>query len=216
MIYKYDVSVAKNYLNDEELSKLNDLTNMFLVFAEDEAKERHIMTMQNWIDAVDDLLKFRRKKVLKNSGSVSHKQAIEKAEKEYDKYRIKQDQEYISSMDKMYKRYLEENNIIFYEDDENKLKIEVNLIDDDVWLNVNAIANLFNVQRPAITKSLIVLQLIHVFIGITSIFFPPLANVWKYSLMRTRLVPWCFSSGISFITFSRSLLSVNFQIWPEL
>ena len=110
MIYKYDVSVAKNYLNDEELSKLNDLTNMFLVFAEDEAKERHIMTMQNWIDAVDDLLKFRRKKVLKNSGSVSHKQAIEKAEKEYDKYRIKQDQEYISSMDKMYKRYLEENN----------------------------------------------------------------------------------------------------------
>lgn len=110
LIYKYDVSVAKNYLNDEELSKLNDLTNMFLVFAEDEAKERHIMTMQNWIDAVDNLLKFRRKKVLKNSGSVSHKQAIEKAEKEYDKYRIKQDQEYISSMDKMYKRYLEENN----------------------------------------------------------------------------------------------------------
>ncbi len=43
LIYKYDVSVAKTYLNEEELNKLNDLTNMFLVFAEDETKERHIM-----------------------------------------------------------------------------------------------------------------------------------------------------------------------------
>lgn len=63
LIYKYDVSIAKNYLNEEELNKLNDLTNMFLVFAEAEAKERHIMTMQDWIDATDDLLKFRRKSV---------------------------------------------------------------------------------------------------------------------------------------------------------
>ena len=61
LIYKYDVGIAKNYLNEEELNKLNDLTNMFLVFAEDEAKERHIMTMQDWISATDDLLKFRRK-----------------------------------------------------------------------------------------------------------------------------------------------------------
>lgn len=79
LIYKYDVVIAKNYLNEEELTKLNDLTNMFLVFAEDEAKERHVMTMQNWINATDDLLKFRRKNVLKNSGSISHKQAVEKA-----------------------------------------------------------------------------------------------------------------------------------------
>ncbi len=67
LIYKYDVSIAKNYLNEEELNKLNDLTNMFLVFAEDEAKERHIMTMQDWINATDDLLKFRKKSVLKHS-----------------------------------------------------------------------------------------------------------------------------------------------------
>ena len=109
LIYKYDVSIAKNYLTEEELSKLNDLTNLFLVFAEDEAKERHVMTMQNWIDATDDLLKFRRKKVLNNAGSISHKEAVDKAEKEYEKYRVIQDQEYISSMDKFYKRYLEEN-----------------------------------------------------------------------------------------------------------
>lgn len=110
LIYKYDVTIAKNYLNEEELKKLNDLTNFFIVFAEDEAKERHIMTMQNWIDATDDLLKFRRKKILENAGSISHKEAIEKAENEYEKFKVKQDAQYISSMDEMYQRYLNENN----------------------------------------------------------------------------------------------------------
>ena len=110
LIYKYDVVVAKNYLTEEELNKLNDLTNMFLVFAEDEAKERHVMTMSDWINATDDLLKFRRKQVLKDSGKISHKQAVEKAENEYEKYRVMQDQRYISSMDKFYNKYLEESN----------------------------------------------------------------------------------------------------------
>ena len=109
LIYKYDVSVAKNYLNEDELTKLNDLTNIFLVFAEDEAKERHVMTMQDWINATDDLLKFRRKNVLDNSGNISHKQAIEKAESEYEKYRVIQDQKYVSTMDEFYNKYLEEN-----------------------------------------------------------------------------------------------------------
>ena len=108
LIYKYDVTVAKNYLNEEEINKLKDLTNMFLVFAEDEAKQRHIMTMQDWINATDDLLKFRRKEILKDSGNVSHRQAVEKAECEYEKYRVLQDQKYISSMDEFYKKYLKE------------------------------------------------------------------------------------------------------------
>ena len=110
LIYKYDAVVAKNYLTEEELNKLNDLTNMFLVFAEDEAKERHVMTMSDWINVTDDLLKFRRKQVLKDSGKISHKQAVEKAENEYEKYRVIQDQRYISSMDKFYNKYLEESN----------------------------------------------------------------------------------------------------------
>ncbi len=110
LIYKYDVSVAKNYLTEEELTKLTDLTNIFLVFAEDEAKERHIMTMQDWIKATDDLLKFRRKGLLKNKGNISRKKAVEKAESEYEKYRIVQDQKYISSMDEFYNKYLKENN----------------------------------------------------------------------------------------------------------
>ena len=109
LIYKYDVGIAKNYLNEEELKKLNNLTTLFLDYAEDMAEEQNIMTMQKWIDITDKLISFRDKKVLKDSGKVSHKQAIEKAENEYEKFRIKQDREYISSMDNMYKRYLEES-----------------------------------------------------------------------------------------------------------
>ena len=104
------IFVTDSTPTEEELNKLNDLTNMFSVFAEDEAKERHIMTMKDWINATDDLLKFRRKQVLKDSGKLSHKQAVEKAESEYEKYRVIQDQKYISSMDEFYKKYLEESN----------------------------------------------------------------------------------------------------------
>ncbi len=109
MIYKYDISVAKNYLNESELKKLNNLTTLFLDYAETMAEEEQIMTMKDWINETDNLLKFRKKEILKDSGRVSHKQAIEKANNEYEKYRIKQDQQYISSMDEMYKKYLEEN-----------------------------------------------------------------------------------------------------------
>lgn len=107
---KYDISIAKNYLEKDELDRLNDLTNLFLDVAETEAKEQKLMTMNDWIEVADDLLKYRKKKVLNDSGKISHKQAMEKAENEYEKFRIKQDREYISSMDEMYKRYLEESN----------------------------------------------------------------------------------------------------------
>ena len=59
------------------------------------------MTMQDWLDATDDLLKFRRKDILKHSGNVSHKQAIEKAESEYEKYRVVQDRKYISDFNEL-------------------------------------------------------------------------------------------------------------------
>lgn len=107
LIYKYNVIIAKNYLNESELKKLNNLTNLFLDYAEDMVEEEKVITMQNWIDSTDKLLKFREKKILSNSGKISHKQAVSKAENEYEKFRIKQDREYISSMDEMYKRYLE-------------------------------------------------------------------------------------------------------------
>lgn len=109
LIYKYDVSIAKNYLNESELKKLNNLINLFLDYAEDMAEEEKVMTMQDWINMTDKLLTFREKKILSDSGKISHKQAVKKAESEYEKFRIKQDKNYISSMDEMYKKYLEEN-----------------------------------------------------------------------------------------------------------
>ncbi len=108
MIYKYDISVAKNYLTENELKKLNNLTTLFLDYAETMAEEAQVMTMKDWIDETDNLLKFRKKEILKDSGKISHKQAIEKANNEYEKYRVKQDEQYISSMDEMYTRYLKE------------------------------------------------------------------------------------------------------------
>ena len=73
------------------------------------AEENQVMTMKNWIEETDNLLKFRKKEILKTSGKISHKQALERAENEYEKFKIKQDMQYISSMDEMYQRYLNES-----------------------------------------------------------------------------------------------------------
>ncbi len=113
LIYSYDVRIAKNYLQKEELDKLKDLTNLFLDVAETETKEQKTMTMNAWIEVADDLLKYRKKDILQNAGKISHKQAMEKANKEYEKFRVKQDAEYISSMDKMLGQYLKENEEIY-------------------------------------------------------------------------------------------------------
>ena len=109
MIYKYDISIAKNYLNETEMKQLNNLTTLFLDYAESMAEENQVMTMKNWIEETDNLLKFRKKEILKTSGKISHKQALERAENEYEKFKIKQDMQYISSMDEMYQRYLNES-----------------------------------------------------------------------------------------------------------
>ena len=109
LIYKYDVYIAKNYLTEEELNKLNRLTIAFLDYAEDMAYEHTVMTMNDWIKATDKLLKFREKNILTHSGKITHKEAIDKAESEYEKYRVFQDQKYISSMDEFYNKYLKES-----------------------------------------------------------------------------------------------------------
>lgn len=77
LIYKYDVGIAKNYLKKDELEKIKDLTNLFLDVAETEAKEQEIITMQKWIEVADNLLKYRKKNVLKDSGTILHKKAAE-------------------------------------------------------------------------------------------------------------------------------------------
>ena len=90
LVIKSDVSSAKNYLTEKELSILNLLVSQFLDFAELQALEERAMTMTNWIKELDRHLLNNRRELLKSKGSISHKQAIEKAEKEFDIYRANQ------------------------------------------------------------------------------------------------------------------------------
>jgi hypothetical protein len=86
---KQDVSIAKNYLNEEELSALNNLVEQYLVFAEGQAKRRIPMYMNDWIEKLDGFLSLNDREILRDVGKVSHELAINFAENEYEKYRLK-------------------------------------------------------------------------------------------------------------------------------
>ncbi len=83
---KSETEIAKNYLTEEELNILNRIVSAYLDVAEINALDRHPMTMQDWIDELDSFLKMTRKDILKDSGKISHEQALKKAHEEYDKY----------------------------------------------------------------------------------------------------------------------------------
>ena len=86
-ITKDDVTIAKNYLTEIELQRLNLLVSQFFDYAESQAMEQHPMTMQEWIDELDRVLSNNRRPLLEGSGSISHQQAQEKAVHEYTIYR---------------------------------------------------------------------------------------------------------------------------------
>ena len=100
-ILKTDVSIAKNYLSETELKNLNNIVNIFLDIAEDSAERNIPMYMKDWKQEVDTVLSIRHYKILDGNGKISHKQAIEKAENEYEKYRVIQDKNYISDFDSL-------------------------------------------------------------------------------------------------------------------
>lgn len=83
---KSETKIAKNYLTEEELNILNRMVSAYLDIAEINALDRHPMTMQDWINELDSFLKMTRKDILKDSGKISHEQALKKAHEEYDKY----------------------------------------------------------------------------------------------------------------------------------
>lgn len=83
---KSETEIAKNYLKEEELDKLNRMVSAYLDVAEINALDRHPMTMQDWVNELDMFLKMTRKDILNGSGIISHKQALKKAHEEYDKY----------------------------------------------------------------------------------------------------------------------------------
>lgn len=94
-----DVSVAKNYLNNKELSHLNLIGNMYLDYAELQTAKGRAMTMQDWVKKLDAFLKFSEYDLLNNAGKVSHEVAEALALKEYEKYKVIQDKEFRSDFD---------------------------------------------------------------------------------------------------------------------
>ena len=90
-IKKSDTEIAKNYLNAEEIDALNKIVTAYLDIAEVQALNHEPMYMKDWLQTIDDYLKMTRREILTIKGSISHKQAIEKAHAEYDKFKKKQD-----------------------------------------------------------------------------------------------------------------------------
>jgi hypothetical protein len=86
-----DVSVAKNYLNHEEIETLDLIVSAYLDFAELQARSRKAMAMQDWISKLDEFLRISDRELLKHAGKVSHDAALSKALTEYEKYRAIED-----------------------------------------------------------------------------------------------------------------------------
>ena len=105
-VLKSDVTVAKNYLNQEEVSKLNRLVSMFIDFAELLALNHRVMTMKDWLKQMDKFLQLTDQQALRHAGKISHEMAAAKAHQEYDRFRVKQDSEYVSNFDQEFTKYL--------------------------------------------------------------------------------------------------------------
>lgn len=98
-----DVKIAKNYLSEIELQRLNLLVSQFLDYAEFQALEQRAMTMNDWIEELDNQIIQNKRKLLEGNGTISHKEAIEKAEKEFEIYREREMKQLESDFDKVIK-----------------------------------------------------------------------------------------------------------------
>ena len=107
-----DVKIAKNYLTELELQRLNLLTSQFLDYAEFQALEQNPMTMADWVAALDDQILRLRKNIFEGTGTVSHQEAIEKAEREFEIYRDREMRLLESDFDKAVKALLENNKML--------------------------------------------------------------------------------------------------------
>lgn len=103
-ILKSDVSVAKNYLNQQHIKELNRIVSAYLDLAESRAERQIPTNMQDWISFLHQFLELSNFPILKDKGKVSALEAKLKAEQEYDKYRKIQDENYTSDFDKEVKR----------------------------------------------------------------------------------------------------------------
>ena len=103
-IRETDVIIAKNYLQEKELDHLNRIVTMYLDYAEMQAGRGVIMYMKDWVAKLDTFLKFNERDILADTGKVSHEVAEALALKEYEKYRVEQDRNYISDFDREVKK----------------------------------------------------------------------------------------------------------------
>ncbi|EOR96605.1 Putative DNA-binding protein in cluster with Type I restriction-modification system [Arcticibacter svalbardensis MN12-7] len=103
-VLKGDIAVAKNYLIEKEIKELERVVTMYLDFAELQASRQIPMKMGDWISRLDAFLQFNEYQILKDAGKVSHEVAIKLAEREYDKFRVIQDQNFESDFDKEIKK----------------------------------------------------------------------------------------------------------------
>jgi hypothetical protein len=109
-IMKSDVSVAKNYLNEQELKELERIVSMYLDYAENQAKRQIAMKMQDWVDKLDAFLNFNDYQILKDAGKMSAEVAKKLAEKEYEKFVPIQDRNFESDFDKAIKQLKKDGN----------------------------------------------------------------------------------------------------------
>lgn len=98
-----DVKIAKNYLSEIELQRLNLLVSQFLDFAELQALEQRIMKMSDWVQELDNQILLNRKRILQDNGKISHEEAIKKAKKEFNIYREREMKELESDFDLLMK-----------------------------------------------------------------------------------------------------------------
>ena len=105
-ILKSDTLVAKNYLNEKELSRLNRLVTMFIDYAELMAEDEQLMSMQDWLNETDRFLTNNRRNVLDGKGHISREAAAKKVGAIYEEFRKKQDVAYISEFDRQTEKYL--------------------------------------------------------------------------------------------------------------
>jgi hypothetical protein len=105
-IQKADVSVAKNYLEEDEIKALERIVSMYLDYAENQAARQIPMSMADWVEKLDAFLKFNEYDVLKNAGKVSHEVAKELAEQQYESFRIEHDRSFESDFERASKKML--------------------------------------------------------------------------------------------------------------
>lgn len=118
-IQRFDVVIAKNYLTKDELASMSRIVNTYLDLAELRAEEEIPMTMEDWAEQFEGILRLSKKEILTNAGSISAKIAEEHALTEFEKYRVKQDKLYQSDFDKILIGEVDGNEVDYIDDNVN-------------------------------------------------------------------------------------------------